>query len=218
MARFQFSKYCTPAQLYLVVAGIGLLAAAIRKFRALTLLANGILVLVWTWILNLLCRKGLTAISWILVLLPFVFMASSYFLAMDAADAKIVEGSEVMSKFDSDTVGSSAGLEFEAPTAAGGDIPTLPTASGTIPTASGVLSTTATPTAAKFNALSIATPTAAPTAASDLNVDANNWSFSKPASATPASGPDTLKLASGSADTVSGTGFMPGTRADTWRF
>ena len=92
MARFNFSKYCTPAQLYLVVAGIGLLAAAIRKFRALTLLANGILVLVWTWILNLLCRKGLTAISWILVLLPFVFVASSYFLAMDAADAKIVEG------------------------------------------------------------------------------------------------------------------------------
>jgi len=220
MARFQFSKYCTPAQLYLVVAGIGLLAAAIRKFRALTLLANGILVLVWTWILNLLCRKGLTAISWILVLLPFVFMASSYFLAMDAADAKIVEGSEVMSKFDSDTVGSSAGLEFEAPTAAGGDIPTLPTASGTIPTASGtiptasgVLSTTATPTAAKFNALSTATPTAAPTAASDLNVDANNWSISNPASAD-----DTLKLASGSGATVSGAGFMPGDRADTWMF
>ena len=92
MVRFQFSKYCTPAQLYLVVAGIGLLAAAIRKFRALTLLANGILVVVWAWILNLLCRKGLTAISWILVLLPFVFMVSSYFLAMDAADAKIVEG------------------------------------------------------------------------------------------------------------------------------
>jgi len=92
MVRFQFSKYCTPAQLYLVVAGIGLLAAAIRKFRALTLLANGILVVVWAWILNLLCRKGLAAISWILVLLPFVFVASSYFLAMDAADAKIVEG------------------------------------------------------------------------------------------------------------------------------
>ena len=125
MARFQFSKYCTPAQLYLVVAGIGLLAAAIRKFRALTLLANGILVLVWTWILNLLCRKGLTAISWILVLLPFVFMASSYFLAMDAADAKIVEGSQLMFKLDSDMVDSSADLEFEAPTAAGGDIPTL---------------------------------------------------------------------------------------------
>ena len=213
MARFQFSKYCTPAQLYLVVAGIGLLAAAIRKFRALTLLANGILVLVWTWILNLLCRKGLTAISWILVLLPFVFMASSYFLAMDAADAKIVEGSQLMFKLDSDMVDSSADLEFEAPTAAGGDIPTLPPASGTIPTASGVLSTTATPTAAKFNALSTATPTAAPTAASDLNVDANNWSISNPASAD-----DTLKLASGSGATVSGTGFMPGTRADTWRF
>jgi type III secretory pathway component EscR len=31
-------------------------------------------VLIWTWILNLLCSKGLSVVSWILVLLPFVLI------------------------------------------------------------------------------------------------------------------------------------------------
>ncbi len=37
-------------------------------------------ILVWTWILNLLCKNGLEPISWVLVLIPIVIML--IFMAM----------------------------------------------------------------------------------------------------------------------------------------
>ena len=88
MAQFDFKKYCTPAQVYLVLAVIGLISGFLRNFRVLTLIFNTIFVVLFAWILNFLCSKGLTAISWVLVLLPFVLLASTFFLAMDAADHK----------------------------------------------------------------------------------------------------------------------------------
>lgn len=100
MAQFDFKKYCTPAQVYLVLAVIGLISGFLRNFRVLTLIFNTIFVVLFAWILNFLCSKGLTAISWVLVLLPFVLLASTFFLAMDAADHKdhetvvILEGME----------------------------------------------------------------------------------------------------------------------------
>ena len=98
MAKFDFGKYCTPAQVYLVLAVIGLVSGFLKNFRVLTLIFNSIFVVLFAWILNFLCSKGLTAISWVLVLLPFVLLAATFFLAMDAADHKdhetvvIVEG------------------------------------------------------------------------------------------------------------------------------
>ena len=100
MAQFDFKKYCTPAQVYLVLAVIGLVSGFLRNFRVMTLIFNSIFVVLFAWILNFLCSKGLTAISWVLVLLPFVLLASAFFLAMDAADHKdhetvvILEGME----------------------------------------------------------------------------------------------------------------------------
>ena len=44
---------------------------------------NGIFVLIWGWILNWLCSKGLKAISWILVLLPFILFIITFFFAKD---------------------------------------------------------------------------------------------------------------------------------------
>jgi len=78
-----FSRFCTPAQLYLILAGISLITAFFNDFRVITLVANGIFVLIWGWILNWLCSKGLKAISWILVLLPFIFFIFTFFLAKD---------------------------------------------------------------------------------------------------------------------------------------
>ena len=95
MKQFQFAKYCTPAQLYLVLAFIGIVAGFLKNFRVLTLITHSVFVVLFAWILNFLCRKGFTAISWILVLLPFVLAACTYTLALDAADKKdqeIVEG------------------------------------------------------------------------------------------------------------------------------
>ena len=88
MKQFQFAKYCTPAQIYLVLALIGIVAGFIKNFRVLTLITHSVFVVLFAWILNFLCRKGFTAISWVLVLLPFVLAACQYTLALDAADKK----------------------------------------------------------------------------------------------------------------------------------
>jgi hypothetical protein len=63
MAAMDFSRFCTPAQLYLILAGISLLTAFFNNFQVITLVVNGIFVLIWGWILNWLCSKGLKAIS-----------------------------------------------------------------------------------------------------------------------------------------------------------
>jgi len=78
-----FSRFCTPAQLYLILAGISLLTAFFNNFQVITLIVNGIFVLIWGWILNWLCSKGLKAISWILVLLPFILFIFTFFFAKD---------------------------------------------------------------------------------------------------------------------------------------
>ena len=78
-----FSRFCTPAQLYLILAGISLLTAFFNNFQVITLVVNGIFVLIWGWILNWLCSKGLKAISWILVLLPFILFMFTFFFAKD---------------------------------------------------------------------------------------------------------------------------------------
>lgn len=91
MAQFDFNKYCSPAQLYLVLAAIGLISGFLKNFRVLTLIFNAIFVVLFAWILNFMCSKGLTAVSWVLVLLPFVLLASSFFMALEAQDQKTQE-------------------------------------------------------------------------------------------------------------------------------
>ena len=88
-----FSRFCTPAQLYLILAGISLLTAFFNDFKVITLVVNGLFVLIWGWILNWLCSKGLKAISWILVLLPFILFIFTFFFAKDiVSNAAHAEG------------------------------------------------------------------------------------------------------------------------------
>lgn len=104
MKQFQFAKYCTPAQLYLVLALIGIIAGFLKNFRVFTLITHSVFVVLFAWILNFLCRKGFTAISWVLVLLPFVLAACTYTLALDAADKKDQEILEGIDGEDEDVV------------------------------------------------------------------------------------------------------------------
>jgi len=93
MAAMNFSRFCTPAQLYLILAGISLITAFFNDFQVITLVVNGIFVLIWGWILNWLCSKGLKAISWILVLLPFILFIFTFFFAKDiVSNAAHAEG------------------------------------------------------------------------------------------------------------------------------
>ena len=104
MKNFNFGKYCTPAQLYLILAGISLLTAFFKNFRVVTLGVNLIFVVIWAWVLNWMCGKGLQAVSWILVLLPFILFAANFFMAMDASDMAngYKEGMEVEEEIGED--------------------------------------------------------------------------------------------------------------------
>ena len=97
MGNFDFGKYCTPAQLYLILGAISIISAAFKKFSIETLLTNALFLVIWAWVLNWLCSKGFTAISWILVLLPFITGIFTYFFVKDVMregvdDKKIIKG------------------------------------------------------------------------------------------------------------------------------
>ena len=83
MGNFDFSKYCTPAQLYLVLGAIGIIMGFFKNYGVETLLTNALFLVIWTWVLNWMCSKGFKAISWILVLLPFITGIFTYFFVRD---------------------------------------------------------------------------------------------------------------------------------------
>jgi len=89
MGNFEFEKYCTPAQLYLILGTIGILAGFINRFSMETLLTKALFLVIWAWVLNWLCSKGFKAISWILVLLPYILVA---FMFLFVKDIVIIEG------------------------------------------------------------------------------------------------------------------------------
>ena len=85
MKNFEFSKYCTPAQLYLVIGVICIITGFFANYSVEMLLTKALFLVVWAWVLNWLCSKGFKAISWILVLLPFIMILFTYFLIKDVA-------------------------------------------------------------------------------------------------------------------------------------
>lgn len=63
---------CNPALLYFILAIMSILMLIVKKATAIAIMSNIIWVIIWTWFLNLVCNKGFTTISWILVLAPYV--------------------------------------------------------------------------------------------------------------------------------------------------
>ncbi len=103
MGNFDFSKYCTPAQLYLVLGAIGIIGTLFKNYGIWTLLTQALFLVIWTWVLNWLCSKGFKAISWILVLLPFIMGLFAYFFTKDVAtesfdDEGFVGGKDYIAK------------------------------------------------------------------------------------------------------------------------
>jgi len=76
-------RLCETAKLYLVLSLIFLVFGIFTKMRALTLIIKAIFVVVWTLVLNWMCKKGFKFISWFLVLLPFVALLLSVVTHMD---------------------------------------------------------------------------------------------------------------------------------------
>ncbi len=82
------AELCTPAQIYFVISIITLILAVIKQFKFSTIMMKLITIAVWTWFLNFLCSKGYKAVSWFLVLLPFLAMALGFIMLMDTAAAR----------------------------------------------------------------------------------------------------------------------------------
>ena len=77
------SSLCTPAFIYLVLAVISLIVGLMYKFSIMTIVTKGFFVLLWTWILNFLCKKGFKTLAWIMVLLPFILLFFAMFFIVD---------------------------------------------------------------------------------------------------------------------------------------
>jgi len=75
-------KLCPPAIVYLVLAVIGL----VLNFMNLSLLSGIVhiaFVFIYTFVLNWICSKGYTWVSWLLVILPYVFIALVVLIAAE---------------------------------------------------------------------------------------------------------------------------------------
>jgi len=78
-----FKNLCTPAQLYLVLSAIFVIIACIKQCNFFSIIVKIIFIILWTILLNWLCSKGLTTISWILVLLPYIFFAATLLFTLE---------------------------------------------------------------------------------------------------------------------------------------
>lgn len=70
----EFSKICTPAKLYFALAMLSIFFGLFSGFNIMAVLGNLFFTFIYTFILSWLCKVGLSALSWFLVLLPFVLI------------------------------------------------------------------------------------------------------------------------------------------------
>ena len=91
-------KYlCPPAEFYFVISMISLFVMCFQNFGTSNVFCLGnlkcqvnsvfvifftqlIYILVWTWLLNIICRNVSTTLSWIIALMPFILFFLSLFL------------------------------------------------------------------------------------------------------------------------------------------
>jgi len=63
---------CTPAVVYLIISMITIMIAIYNNARVFSILIKWLFVLIWTWVLNYICKSGYPMVSWVLVLLPYI--------------------------------------------------------------------------------------------------------------------------------------------------
>lgn len=81
---------CRPSLVYFVIATLGLVLVAIQNVAGdpntlvigsmsmyvpsvvLVLIIKFIYIVFWTWVLDLICKDGYSAVSWLIILLPII--------------------------------------------------------------------------------------------------------------------------------------------------
>lgn len=87
-----FKNLCAPAQIYLALSILTTLTMCFQNIGNPNIYACGLLktrtpihnmvyialqfiyVIIWTYLLNMLCKKGFKTMSWILLLIPYIIM------------------------------------------------------------------------------------------------------------------------------------------------
>jgi len=87
-----FKELCTPAALYFVISVIAIIIALFNGMKLMAVGIKAIFVIIYTFFLNFLCKKGFKSVSWFLVLLPYILMLAIFLMAF----FKIKEGAENM--------------------------------------------------------------------------------------------------------------------------
>lgn len=67
-------KICLPAKIYLAILIITIIVAIFQGVGISIILLKTVFGIIWTWILNWICSKGYTNLSWVILLLPYVLM------------------------------------------------------------------------------------------------------------------------------------------------
>ncbi len=136
----QISKLCTPAMLYFVLSAVSFLAMLIQncndssKYKVGTMevdspchngaffVGKAIYILLWTYLLNFLCGKGLKTVSWALVLLPLLGM----FLIIGLIFIALLSGKKQGEKKEGMNVDEGYGEQFEENPGVEGNMPPMP--------------------------------------------------------------------------------------------
>ena len=78
-----FNTLCTPAKLYLILLVPVYISLVYNKTSVWNILASLIWAPIWTYVLNWLCSKGYSVVSWFFVFIP---LAASFFVAFSYVD------------------------------------------------------------------------------------------------------------------------------------
>lgn len=77
-------NFCTPALVYLGISAFVIIAAlASQTVSFYSAFFKALFALLWGMILNFICSKGYTSVSWVLVLLPYILIALFFFSVLD---------------------------------------------------------------------------------------------------------------------------------------
>jgi hypothetical protein len=64
--------FCLPAKIYLILAITGVIVSLYNKLSISYLLFSMLFIVLWTNLLNWICNKGYTLVSWFLVFFPLI--------------------------------------------------------------------------------------------------------------------------------------------------